>query len=41
VVECLKSACEQFKQEQHTFPNAIIVEMTLKALGVEIEKEES
>lgn len=41
VVECLKSACEQFKQEQHTFPNALIVEMTLKALGVEINKEEA
>lgn len=41
VVECLKKAFEQFKQEQHTFPNALIVEMTLKAFGVEIEKEES
>ena len=41
VVECLKSAFEQFKQEQHTFPNALVVEMTLKALGVETEKEEA
>lgn len=36
VVECLKAAFEQFKQEQHTFPNALIAEMTLKAFGVEI-----
>lgn len=41
VVECLKKAFEQFKQEQHTFPNALIVEITLKALGVEINKEET
>ncbi len=41
VVECLKTAFEQFKQEQHTFPKALITEMTLKAFGVEIDKEES
>ena len=41
VVECLKKAFEQFQQEQHTFPNALITEMTLKAFGVEIKKEES
>lgn len=39
VVECLKKAFEQFKQEQHTFPNALITEMTLKWFGVKIEKE--
>ena len=37
VVECLKAAYEQFKKEQHTFPNALITKMTLKGLGVEIE----
>lgn len=41
VVECLKAALVQFKQEQHTFPSAFIVEMTLKAFGVKIEKEEN
>ena len=41
VVECLKVAFEQFNKEQHTFPSAFIVEMTLKAFGVEINKEET
>lgn len=41
VVECLKAAFEQFNKEQHTFPSAFIVEMTLKAFGVEINKEET
>lgn len=41
VVECLKSAFEQFNKEQHTFPSAFIVEMTLKAFGVEINKKET
>ena len=41
VVECLKNAFEEFKKEQHTFPNALIVEMTLKAFGVELNKEET
>lgn len=41
VVECLKAAYEQFKKEQHTFPNALITEMTLKAFGVEIEDDET
>lgn len=41
VVECLKAAFEQFKKEQHTFPNALVTEMTMKAFGVEIEKDET
>jgi hypothetical protein len=41
VVECLKSAFEQFNKEQHIFPSAFIVEMTLKAFGVETENEET
>lgn len=41
VVECLKAAFEQFNKEQHTFPSAFVVEMTLKAFGVKIEKGES
>jgi len=41
VVECLKSAFKQFKQEQATFPDAFIVETTLKAFGVVIDEKDT
>jgi len=39
VVECLKRAYGQFKQEQHTFANALVAGAVLKSLGVDIENE--